>query len=297
VPPSGHRAYADACRRESGRRRRSRSPSFLCSPARDSFAVGSRSRTFAALVDPIRVPAQDVDPGRALAGERLELELRVAHVDDEVEPVQRPVRAPLLRPLRVAPVLEELAGAVPVRLSIDTYKPSVAEACLGLGATLVNDITGFEDPEMARVTAAHGAGAVVMHMRGRPKTMQQDVAYEDVVSEVRAFLAERADRAREAGIEEVIVDPGIGFGKTAAHNFELLKRLDEIVSLGYPVLVGASRKSFLGSLPSALPPEERLEGTLAAVAVAVMKGASIVRVHDVRETKRVVEVVDAVLRA
>jgi dihydropteroate synthase len=198
---------------------------------------------------------------------------------------------------RVAPVLEDLAGRLEVRLSIDTYKASVAEVCLGLGATLVNDITGLEDPEMLRVTAASGAGAVVMHMRGRPKTMQKDVAYEDVVVEVRAFLEERAARAREAGIEEVILDPGIGFGKTATHNFELLRRLDEIVSLGLPVLVGPSRKSFLGSLPSALPASERLEGTLAAVAVSVMKGASIVRVHDVREARRVVEVVDAVRRA
>ena len=198
---------------------------------------------------------------------------------------------------RVAPVLEALAREVDVRLSIDTYKPSVAEACLGLGATLVNDITGLDDPEMIRVTAEHGAGAVAMHMRGRPKTMQQDVAYDDVVAEVRVFLGERAARAREAGVAEVIVDPGIGFGKTAAHNFEILRRLDEIASLGFPLLVGPSRKSFLGSLPSALPASERLEGTLAAVAVSVMNGASIVRVHDVREAKRVVEVVDAIRRA
>ena len=198
---------------------------------------------------------------------------------------------------RVAPVLEALAREIDVRLSIDTCKPSVAEACLRLGATLVNDITGLEDPDMLRVTAEHGAGAVVMHMRGRPKTMQQDVAYHDVVAEVRGFLGERAARAREAGVAEVIVDPGIGFGKTAAHNFELLRRLNEIVSLGFLVLVGPSRKSFLGSLPSALPASERLEGTLAAVAVAVMNGASIVRVHDVREAKRVVEVVDAIRRA
>ena len=198
---------------------------------------------------------------------------------------------------RVGPVLEQLSRAADVRLSIDTYKPSVAEACLALGATLVNDITGFEEPEMTRVTARGGAGAVVMHMRGRPKTMQRDVDYEDVVSEVRAFLDEHARRVRDAGVAEVIVDPGIGFGKTAAHNFEILKRLDEIASLGYPVLVGPSRKSFLGSLPSALPAAERLEGTLAAVAVSVMNGAAMVRVHDVRETKRVVEVVDAVRRA
>jgi len=195
---------------------------------------------------------------------------------------------------RVAPVIEVLARTLDVRLSIDTYKPAVAKECLGLGATLVNDITGLEDPEMARVAAARRAGVVVMHMRGRPKTMQQDVSYEDVVAEVRDFLEERAARASAAGVEEVIVDPGIGFGKTAAHNFELLRRLDEIASLGLPLLVGPSRKSFLGSLPSALPAGERLEGTLAAVALASWNGASIVRVHDVRAAKRVLEVVDAV---
>ncbi len=198
---------------------------------------------------------------------------------------------------RVAPVVERLAAEVDVRLSIDTYKPVVARECLSLGATLVNDVTGLTDPEMVRVAAEHGAGVVVMHMRGRPKTMQEDVSYEDVVAEVRAFLADRAARARNAGITDVTVDPGIGFGKTAAHNFELLRRLGEITSLGFPVLVGPSRKSFLGSLASRLPASERLEGTLAAVAVAVMHGASIVRVHDVAATKRVVEVVDAVLGA
>jgi dihydropteroate synthase len=198
---------------------------------------------------------------------------------------------------RIAPVLEGLGREVDARLSIDTYKPEVAREALRLGATLVNDITGLDHPDMAQVVAEHDAGVVVMHMRGRPKTMQDDVAYDDVVLEVGAFLEERAARARAAGIDEVIVDPGIGFGKTAAHNFELLRRLDEIVALGLPVLVGPSRKSFLGSLPSRLPPEERLEGTLAAVALAVAKGASIVRVHDVREARRVVEVADAVRSA
>jgi dihydropteroate synthase len=147
---------------------------------------------------------------------------------------------------------------------------------------------------MIQTAAEHGAGAVIMHMRGEPRTMQQNVVYDDVIAEVRVFLAQRAQQAREAGIEEVIVDPGIGFGKTASHNFEILRRLDELTALGYPVLVGPSRKSFLGSLPSKLPSAERLEGTLAAVAVSVLHGASIVRVHDVREAKRVVEVIDAV---
>jgi dihydropteroate synthase len=196
---------------------------------------------------------------------------------------------------RVAPVVERLAGKVRARISIDTCKPGVAAECLRLGATLVNDVTGLADRRMIGAAAERGAGVVVMHMRGEPKTMQQDVHYGDVVAEVRSFLDERARRARDAGIAEVFVDPGIGFGKTAAHNFEILRRLDEIVSLGYPVLVGPSRKSFLGSLASKLPATERLEGTLAAVAVSVLNGAAIVRVHDVLQTKRVVEVVDAVL--
>ena len=198
---------------------------------------------------------------------------------------------------RVAPVVERLAREVAARISIDTYKVRVAEECLRLGATLLNDVTGLSDPDMIRAAKERSAGVVIMHMRGEPKTMQQDVQYDDVVQEVRVFLDERARGATEAGIEEVIVDPGLGFGKTAGHNFEILRRLDEIVSLGHPVLVGPSRKSFLGSLASKLPATERLEGTLAAVAVSVLNGASIVRVHDVRETKRVVEVVDAVRAA
>jgi dihydropteroate synthase len=195
---------------------------------------------------------------------------------------------------RVALVVEGLARRIAARISIDTSKPRVAEACLGLGASLVNDVTGLADPAMMRVAKEGRAGVVIMHMRGEPKTMQKDVHYDDVVSEVRGFLAERASEARQAGIDEVIVDPGIGFGKTADHNFQILARLGELTSLDYPVLVGPSRKSFLGSLPSRLPADDRLEGTLAAVAVAVLQGAAIVRVHDVREAKRVVEVVDAV---
>jgi dihydropteroate synthase len=195
---------------------------------------------------------------------------------------------------RVAPVIERVVQEVEARVSVDTYKPRVAAACLALGATLVNDITGLENPEMVRVAADAGAGVVVMHMRGRPKTMQKEVRYRDLIGEIRDFLSERAARARSGGVQEVIVDPGIGFGKTARHNFEILKRLRELTSLDAPLLVGPSRKSFLGSLPSALPPEDRLEGTLAAVTIGVMNGASIVRVHDVLETRRVVEVVDAV---
>lgn len=198
---------------------------------------------------------------------------------------------------RVAPVVEAVAREVDTPISIDTYKPAVATECLALGASIVNDITGLDDSAMVEAVAAAGAGVVIMHMRGRPKTMQRDVRYDDVVGEVRDFLQERAGRARAAGIAEVVIDPGIGFGKTAAHNFELIRRLGELTTLGLPILVGPSRKSFLGSLPSALPAGERLEGTLAAVAVSILNGASVVRVHDVAETKRVVEVVDAIRRA
>jgi dihydropteroate synthase len=197
----------------------------------------------------------------------------------------------------VGPVIEALGGELDVPISIDTYKPAVAAECLTLGATIVNDITGLEDPEMLGVAARGGAGVVIMHMRGRPKTMQQDTHYGDLLGEIGGFLTERALRARGAGIEDITIDPGIGFGKTAAQNFELIRRLGELTSTGFPVLVGPSRKSFLGSLPSSLPPEARLEGTLAAVAVSVMNGASIVRVHDVAEAKRVVEVVDAIRSA
>jgi dihydropteroate synthase len=181
-----------------------------------------------------------------------------------------------------------------VPISIDTYKPRVAAECLSLGARLVNDITGLEDPEMVRVVLEAGAGVVIMHMRGRPQTMQLDVRYDDVVTEVRAFLKERSARALDGGVTEVFIDPGIGFGKSAAHNFEVLRRLSEFAAIGLPILVGPSRKSFLGTLPSALPPQARLEGTLAAVAVAALNGAAVVRVHDVAEARRVVEVVDAI---
>jgi len=195
---------------------------------------------------------------------------------------------------RVAPVIERLAHEIEIPLSVDTSKPEVARECLRLGARVVNDVTGFELEEMRRLTAEAGAAAVIMHMRGRPQTMQRDTYYEDLIGEVRDFLAERAWLTAEAGVAEIAVDPGLGFGKSAAQNFVLLRRLREFSSLGRPLLVGPSRKSFLGSLRSRLPRDQRLEGTIAAVCVAVVEGAKIVRVHDVAAVKRAVEVVDAV---
>lgn len=195
---------------------------------------------------------------------------------------------------RVAPVIEALAGEVNVPLSIDTCKPEVAEACLNLGASIVNDVTGFRDPAMLRAAADRAASIVIMHMRGTPKVMQQHTDYIDVVAEVKQFLAGRVAAARAAGIEDIAVDPGIGFAKTAAQNFELLKRLGELQELGCPVLAGPSRKSFLSVLPGQESAADRLEGTLAAVTVAVMHGAAVVRVHDVRASKRVVAVAERV---
>jgi dihydropteroate synthase len=172
-------------------------------------------------------------------------------------------------------------------------KPAVAEACLDAGARIINDITGLADAEMRRVTARYHAAAVVMHMRGTPRTMQQAPVYVDVVAEVSQFLRERLDAAREAGVEDVAVDPGIGFGKTAAHNFEILRRLEEFHALGAPLLVGTSRKSFLGSLAGQAGTGQRLEGTIASVVIAAMKGANVVRVHDVGACRRALQVVEA----
>ena len=195
---------------------------------------------------------------------------------------------------RAAPVVAKIANEFAVPISIDTYKHGVAEECLKLGATIVNDVTGLRDAAMMKTIKQHGAAAIIMHMRGTPKTMQQDVDYDDVVIDVRTFLAERIEAARSKGIEEIVADPGIGFGKTARQNFQILQRLSEFRKLKTPILIGPSRKSFLGSLASRLPVEERLEGTIAACCIGAMNGAAIVRVHDVRPVKRALEVVDAV---
>jgi len=179
---------------------------------------------------------------------------------------------------RVVPVVEALVDHV--RVSIDTGKATVAEAAVAAGATLVNDVTASLHP----VAAAAGVGWVAMHMQGDPRTMQRDPRYDDVVGEVRGFLVERAEAAIEAGVDEVWIDPGIGFGKTAQHNLSLLRRLSSIVATGHPVVVGTSRKSFLGTLAGGAPVDDRLEGSLATAVHAVGQGARMVRVHDVEPT-------------
>jgi dihydropteroate synthase len=199
---------------------------------------------------------------------------------------------------RVLPVIKRLAAEVDIPISIDTRKPEVAEAALEAGATIVNDVTAGGDQRTFEVAREAGAGLVLMHMRGEPATMQQLTDYEDVVGDVRDYLAGRVEAAVAAGVgrEFLCVDPGLGFAKTEEQSLRLIREADALLSLGRPVLVGPSRKSFIGWALD-LPVEERLEGTLAAVALAVAKGAHIVRVHDVRAAARVVRVTDAILRA
>ncbi len=199
---------------------------------------------------------------------------------------------------RVAPVIEGLSGRAGCLLSVDTTKAAVAVAALAAGAHIVNDISALRgDPEMAPVVARSGAGLVVMHMRGTPRTMQQQPVYADVVNEVRAFLEERLRAAAAAGIDplQVAVDPGIGFGKTLEHNLTLLSGLRAFHALGRPLLVGLSRKSFLGHL-TGRGVEERLLPSLAALAYALGEGAQIVRVHDVMESCEMARLI-AILRA
>jgi dihydropteroate synthase len=185
---------------------------------------------------------------------------------------------------RVVPVIGPLAKAG-VRLSVDTTKAAVAAAALDAGATIVNDVSAFRaEPEIAGVVADAGAGCCLVHRQGDPRTMQRNPSYGDVVSEVRAFLEERLAFAVAAGVAEELVwlDPGIGFGKALEHNLELLRRLGEIAAIGRPVVVGTSRKSFLGRLAGGRDADDRLPGTIATNVLALERGASVFRVHDVR---------------
>lgn len=196
---------------------------------------------------------------------------------------------------RLLPVLEKLRGRVEVPISVDTRKAAVARAALGAGADLVNDVSALADPDMAGVVSGAACPVVLMHSRGDLATMQSGISFADVVDEVRAELGALRARAESAGIarERVVLDPGLGFGKTAAQNLELLARLDELAALGSPLLVGASRKSFIGHVTGA-PPAERLEGSLAAAFWAARGGAAILRVHDVLATRRFLAVSGAI---
>jgi dihydropteroate synthase len=249
----------------------------------DSFSDGGRfldhhsavahALTMAAEgADLIDVGGESTRPGASYVDERTELE-------------------------RVLPVIEELAAATDVPISIDTRKSTVARAALAAGAGMVNDVSaGRDDPDLLGVAADAKAPVVLMHMRGTPATMQDDPTYTDVVGEVERFLAERCDAAEAAGVphDSLVVDPGIGFGKRDEHNYALLGELARFTRLGHPVLLGTSRKGFIGRA-LALPQHERVEGTAATVVWAVERGARIVRVHDVRHMVRTVRMTEALL--
>ncbi|MGC9308526.1 MAG: dihydropteroate synthase [Thermoplasmatota archaeon] len=203
---------------------------------------------------------------------------------------------------RVVPIIEAVTDAIDVPVSIDTSKATVAGEAITAGAGMVNDVTALRgDPDMAGIVAEHDVPVCLMHMQGTPREMQDDPAYEDVMGEICHFLYERACYAQEQGVspENIILDPGIGFGKRTGadieDNCEILARLGELKSLGFPVMVGASRKAFIGNL-CGCPPEERLEGSLGAAAMAIANGADILRVHDVEATRRMTTVVDRIAR-
>ena len=202
---------------------------------------------------------------------------------------------------RVVPVLERILASRPEAVvSVDTYRAGTATAALEAGARLINDVTALRgDPRMATVVKEAACPVILMHMQGEPKTMQEEPHYEDVVREVRDFLAERAEYAVAAGVrpENVIVDPGIGFGKNLEHNLALLRNLDAVVDLGFPVLIGASRKRFIERITGVQEARGRVSGTVATTVLAYERGATFFRVHDVRANREALAVAEAVFHA
>jgi dihydropteroate synthase len=241
------------------------------------------------------------DAGAAIA-HALQLEAEGAGILDIGGESTRPGAEPVDAPAeleRVLPVIEGLrARGVAVQISIDTSKAPVAAAALDAGATMVNDVTALRgDPEMAGLVAARGVPCCLMHMLGEPRTMQDDPRYDDVVSEVKAFLEERMAFAVACGVAEqsILLDPGIGFGKTAEHNLELLARVDELVALGRPVVIGTSRKSFLGRITGRAV-DDRLAATIATNVLAYERGARVFRVHDVAAVRDALVIAGATVR-
>jgi dihydropteroate synthase len=251
----------------------------------DSFSDGAM---FATAEDAVAHGARLVDQGADL--------LDVG--GESTRPGSDPIEADEELP-RVVPVIEGLVKARPgTPLSVDTRKPEVASAALHAGASVVNDIAGGRNSALLETVSRTGAGVVLMHMLGEPRTMQDDPRYDDVVAEVHEFLRERIEAAVFAGIpeERICIDPGIGFGKTVDHNLALLRAVPALRMLGAAVMVGASRKGFIGTLTGVEDPAARLEGSLAVAVLAAAHGADLVRVHDVQATVRALKVADAVVR-
>lgn len=199
---------------------------------------------------------------------------------------------------RVIPVIEALAGRINRAISVDTSKPEVMRAAVAAGAGMINDVNALRAPGALDAAAASGLPVCLMHMKGEPRTMQLSPRYDNVVREVRDFLVERAHAAEAAGVkkENIFIDPGFGFGKTLEHNLALLRRLEEFVATGYPVLVGMSRKSMIGALLDT-PVDDRVFGSVTLAAIAAMKGAAVIRVHDVKPTRDALKICNAVMAA
>jgi dihydropteroate synthase len=215
---------------------------------------------------------------------------------ESTRPGARPVDAST-ETRRILPAVERLAG-LGVPISVDTSKAEVAAAAIRAGAAIINDVTALRgDPDMGRVCADGAVGVILMHMRGEPRTMQENPEYRDLVAELTGFFEERLAAAAASGIgaDRLMIDPGFGFGKTIAHNLEILKRLREFQSLGCPIVLGTSRKATIGTVLGGLGPDDRVEGTAATVAAGILNGAAIVRVHDVKEMARVAKMTDAVM--
>jgi dihydropteroate synthase len=251
----------------------------------DSFSDGGRFLDRAAAVAHATQMVEDGADILDVGGESTRPGSNAVSVDEELE--------------RVRPVIERLAELHPaIPISIDTRKASVAAEALTAGAAIVNDVSGGADPDMFDIVKERDAAVVLMHMRGDPKTMQEAPRYDDVVGEVHEYLRQRIEAAELAGIdpERIAIDPGIGFGKDLEHNLELMRRVDVLLDLRRPVLVGPSRKRFLGTILD-VPEDDRVEGTIGAVVWLVSRGAHLARVHDVKEVVRAVRVADAIARA
>ena len=270
------------------------------------FRDGELALDHTAIVGIVNVtPDSFSDGGKFLEpAKAVELAVRLADEGAEILDVGGESTRPGAEPVaaeeewrRVGPVLKALRPKTAAKISIDTYKPEIAAKALAAGANMINDVTGLRDPRMVALAAKERAPVVVMHMQGEPRTMQKAPTYEDVVTEILALLEERTKTAMAGGIDRqaIIVDPGIGFGKEPEHNTEILRRLNEFQSLGFPILVGTSRKSFLGAFGGGTP-GERLEASLATVVLAVERGADLVRVHDVAATAKALRITDAVVR-
>ncbi|HGJ65923.1 TPA: dihydropteroate synthase [bacterium] len=199
---------------------------------------------------------------------------------------------------RVIPVIENIKKSVNICISIDTYKAIVAEKAINAGASIVNDISSLSDPDMSKIIADSGVPIILMHKKGTPKDMQINPNYNSVVDEIKHFFEDKIKLATDSGIQSdrIIIDPGIGFGKTVEHNLEIIRRLKEFKDLRKPILIGTSRKSFIGKVLHLDSPSDRIEGTSATVALSIANGADIIRVHDIKEMMRVARMADAIVR-